>query len=112
MKGASKRVENSLQTMRLQPPNEMLDFAGRILNSKQQTIIITDKQINENRKRMKAMTRQQLAACAGVSTRTLRQWLRPYRQQLRAMGMPDGKQTLPPNIVEWIARKFCIDVHL
>ena len=30
MKGASKRVENSLQTMRLQPPNEMLDFAGRI----------------------------------------------------------------------------------
>ena len=37
------------------------------------------------------MTRQQLAAHAGVSTRTLNNWLRPYRRTLRAMGMPDGK---------------------
>ena len=37
MKGGSKRCERSLQTGRKQPPNEMLDFAGRILNSKQQT---------------------------------------------------------------------------
>ena len=60
---------------------------------------------------MKAMTRQQLAAHAGVSTRTLNNWLRPYRRKLRAMGMPDGKQTLPPNIVAWIARRFCIDLN-
>ena len=59
---------------------------------------------------MKAMTRQQLAAHAGVSARTLNNWLRPYRRKLRAMGMPDGKQAFPPNIVAWIARKFCIEI--
>ena len=59
---------------------------------------------------MKVMTRQQLAACAGVTTRTLNNWLRPYRRKLRAMGMPDGKQAFPPNIVAWIARRFCIDI--
>ncbi len=32
---------------------------------------------------MKAMTRQQLAAYAGVDARTLRKWIQPYENQLR-----------------------------
>ena len=56
------------------------------------------------------MTRQQLAACAGVDTRTLRNWIEPHKKRLLAMGMPKGKGTFPPNVVKWIAEKYCIDV--
>ena len=48
---------------------------------------------------MKAMTKQQLAQCAGVTVRTLFNWLRPYRKELSQ-----------PNITAWIAEKFGIDV--
>ena len=40
---------------------------------------------------MKAMTRQQLAARAGVDARTLRNWIKPYQEQLWRMGMPKGR---------------------
>ena len=59
---------------------------------------------------MKAMTRQQLAAHAGVDARTLRNWIKPYQEQLWRMGMPKGKGALPPNVVRWIADHYCIDV--
>jgi hypothetical protein len=59
---------------------------------------------------MKAMTRQQLAACAGVNARTLRKWIQPYENQLREMGMPTGKGAFPPNVVKWIAERYCIDI--
>ena len=59
---------------------------------------------------MKAMTRKQLAAYAGVDARTLRNWLKPHRQMLIRMGMPDGKGALPPNVVEWITRQYCIHI--
>jgi hypothetical protein len=59
---------------------------------------------------MKAMTRQQLAAYAGVDARTLRNWIKPYQEQLWRMGMPKGKGALPPNVVRWIADHYCIDV--
>ena len=58
---------------------------------------------------MKAMTRQQLAARAGVDARTLRNWIKPYQEQLWRMGMPKGKGALPPNVVKWIADHYCID---
>ena len=59
---------------------------------------------------MRAMTKQQLAAFAGVSTRTLRNWLKPHEQELARMGLTPGMRVLPPNIVKWIADQFCIDV--
>ena len=59
---------------------------------------------------MKAMTRQQLAACAGVDVRTLHNWIKPYRKTLCEMGMPKGKGALPPNVVKWIADKYSIDI--
>ena len=59
---------------------------------------------------MKAMTRQQLAAYAGVDARTLRNWIKPHQELLRQMGMPQGKGALPPNVVKWISEHYCIDV--
>ena len=59
---------------------------------------------------MKAMTRQQLALAAGVTPKTLRNWCRPHEQELRQMGMEPGSKVLPPNVVEWLCRRFCIDV--
>ena len=54
------------------------------------------------------MTRKQLAAYAGVDTRTLKNWIEPHRQMLIEMGMPKGKGAMPPNVVEWIVNNYCI----
>ena len=61
--------------------------------------------------KMKAMTKQQLAARAGVTVRTLLNWCKPYQKELTQMGMTPGMRVLPPNIVIWIAERFCIDVE-
>ena len=47
---------------------------------------------------MKAMTRQQLAACAGVDARTLRNWTNPTKNSFGACDVPKGKGALPPNV--------------
>ncbi|MBP3790271.1 MAG: hypothetical protein J6I52_11730 [Prevotella sp.] len=59
---------------------------------------------------MKAMTRTQLAAYAGVSVRTLVNWCKPYQKELAQMGMTPDMRVLPPNIAKWIAERFCIDI--
>ena len=59
---------------------------------------------------MKAMTRTQLAAYAGVSVRTLVNWCKPYQKELAQMGMTPDMRVLPPNIVKWITERFCIDI--
>ena len=56
------------------------------------------------------MTKQQIAACAGVSVRTLLNWCKPYQKELAQMGMTPGMRVLPPIIVKWIAERFCIDI--
>ena len=59
---------------------------------------------------MKAMTKQQLADKAGVTTKTLMSWCKKYQKELEAMGMRHKMRVLPPHIVEFIAQKFSIDV--
>ena len=59
---------------------------------------------------MKAMTRQQIACQAGVTVKTLSKWMKPFKQELEAIGLRPGMIVLPPNIVKWIAEKFCIDL--
>lgn len=59
---------------------------------------------------MKAMTRKQLAAYAGVDPRTLSNWIQPHKQYLWSIGMPKGKGQLPPNVVKWIAERYCITI--
>ncbi len=58
---------------------------------------------------MKSMTREQLAAHAGVCTQTLRNWLKPHLDYLHSIGMPTGKGALPPNVVKYIVDTFDID---
>ncbi|MBP3835263.1 MAG: hypothetical protein J6E45_04980 [Prevotella sp.] len=59
---------------------------------------------------MKAMTKQQLADCAGVSVKTLMNWCKPHQETLTQMGMTTGMRVLPPHIVKWITEQFCIDI--
>ena len=59
---------------------------------------------------MKAMSKQQLANRAGVSLNTLNKWMKPLQEQLEAMGMPRNARMLPPNVVMFLAERFCIEV--
>ncbi len=59
---------------------------------------------------MKAMSKQQLADAAGVSVTTLMKWCRPFRKELEAMGLRQNMRVIPPNVVKFIAEKFCIDL--
>ena len=59
---------------------------------------------------MKAMSKQQLADCAGVSVNTLMKWCRPFMNELEQMGLCPNDKVLPPNIVKFLVEKFCIDL--
>ncbi len=59
---------------------------------------------------MKAMSKQQLAQRAGVSVRTLGNWLRPYLKELEQLGQTPHMKVLTPPLVKWIVEKFCIEV--
>lgn len=61
-------------------------------------------------KNMKAMYKSELAAYAGVSTRTLRRWLKPYQQQLNEIGMKPKDQLLSPKAVKFICDQLSIDI--
>ncbi len=58
---------------------------------------------------MKAMTRQELADCAGVTTKTLRNYIKCHWDELWAMGMRPN-HILSPKVVEWLARNYGINV--
>ena len=60
---------------------------------------------------MKAKSKSQLAEMAGVSVDTLREWMKPFRQDLETMGLRQNARVLPPNIVKFLAEKLCIDVE-
>lgn len=59
---------------------------------------------------MKAMTKQQISAYAGVSVKTLVKWCRPFRHELEQMGLTPSMKLLPPHIVKHITERLCIDV--
>ena len=58
---------------------------------------------------MKAMTRQQLADCAGITTKTLDNYIHRHWDQLWALGLRPH-QILPPSVVEWLTTHYCITV--
>ena len=60
---------------------------------------------------MKAMSKQQLADGAGVSVKTLMGWCKRYRAELERMGLQPKARVLPPNVVRFIAERYCIDVE-
>ena len=59
---------------------------------------------------MKAMSKSELAAKAGVSRTTLKNWCKPYQKELEAMGLGPNAKVLPPNVVQFLANKLCLDV--
>ena len=59
---------------------------------------------------MRAMTKQQLAESAGVTTKTLMSWCEPFLKELEAMGLRPNASVLSPKTVKFLAEKFCIDV--
>ena len=59
---------------------------------------------------MKAMSKQQLADCAGVTVQTLMNWCKPFQKELENLGMRPNSKVLPPQIVKFIIEKLCIDV--
>ena len=59
---------------------------------------------------MKAMSKSELAAKAGVSRTTLNNWCKPYLKELEAMGLAPKAKVLPPHIVQFLANKLCLDV--
>ena len=59
---------------------------------------------------MKAMYKSELAAYAGVSTKTLRRWLKPYQQQLTELGMQPKDQLVNPSAVNFICDQLSIDI--
>jgi transposase-like protein len=58
----------------------------------------------------KSMTHTQLAECAGVSRRTLYNWLRKYENHLRGLGVTPHAKLLPPKAVRFICETYSIDV--
>ena len=61
---------------------------------------------------MKAMFKSELAAAAGVSTRTLMRWLKePYmQQQLKQFPLTPRQQKLPGRLVKIICEHYVIDL--
>lgn len=60
---------------------------------------------------MKSKTRNELAHLAGISTRTLREWMKPHAEVLASLGMRPGTRTLPPAVVKYLVDTFGIDVE-
>ena len=52
------------------------------------------------------MTKSELAQLANVSTRTLLDWLRPFRKSLREMGVSDNAKVLPAEAVQFLCRQW------
>ncbi len=67
------------------------------------------KEQTNNSELMKAMTRQELADKAGVTTKTLSNWLVPHKKTLSNMGMKP-RRILPPKVVAWLVERYSIDV--
>ena len=59
---------------------------------------------------MKSMSKQQLADKSGVSLSTFNRWCKPLQHQLEPLGMIPGARLLPPNVVKYLADRFCIDL--
>ncbi len=58
---------------------------------------------------MKAMTRQQLAANAGITSKTLGNYINRHWDELWALGMRPY-EILPPSVVEWLVENYGIDI--
>ena len=59
---------------------------------------------------MKAMYKFELAAYAGITSKTLRRWMKPFDEELARMGVYPSTKLLPPAAVKFICEKLSIDL--
>ena len=59
---------------------------------------------------MKAMSKSQLAAAAGVSIKTFQRWLVRHSEELAILGVRPRDKLLPPVAVRYIAEQYGIDL--
>lgn len=59
---------------------------------------------------MKACSKYELAAAAGVSAETFRRWLRSDKAYFEANGVSPSAKILPPKVVKYLCDKYCIDI--
>ena len=57
---------------------------------------------------IKTMSKAELAAVLKITPRTLRAYLKPHREALRAMGVRDRSKVLPPIAVKYLFEKLVI----
>ena len=61
-------------------------------------------------KRIKAMSKYELADLAGVSRRTFGRWLKCHEAELSVYGVRRKTQLLPPGAVKHLCNILCIDL--
>ena len=59
---------------------------------------------------MRAMSKTELANAAGVSRDTFRRWLKSDEAYLRAQGVRSTAKVLPPQVVNYLIDKYCIEL--
>ena len=59
---------------------------------------------------MKAMSKAELANAAGVSRDTFRRWLKTDAEYLRSQDVKPTAKVLPPQVVNHLIDKYCIEV--
>lgn len=59
---------------------------------------------------MKAMYKFELAAYAGITSKTLRRWTKPFDEELAHMGVYPSTKLLPPGAVKFLCEKLAIDL--
>ncbi len=59
---------------------------------------------------MKAMSKSELAQCAGVSPRTFCRWLAGHKEELRRLGISPKAHIIPPVGVRYICEQYGIDL--
>ena len=59
---------------------------------------------------MRSRYKYELAEAAGVSPATFRRWLKKDEMYLRMNGVTPSSRILPPQVVEFLCRKYCIDL--
>ena len=59
---------------------------------------------------MRAMSKTELANAAGVSRDTFRRWLKTDAAYLKEQGVKPTAKVLPPQVVNYIIAKYCIEL--
>lgn len=59
---------------------------------------------------MRFYYKNELAQAAGVSRDTLRKWLKSDAEYLAANHVSHNAKLLPPHVVRYLCKKYCIDL--